>query len=201
MESKFKSLKINKFMGIKNLNLSSLFPINVVVGENNCGKTSLLEAILLFRNLSFVNYLKTTLIRGDLSYYTNFIYSFPIDEKNVKEISLECTFYDDSFCTIKVSGTIEETLLKELILKDDTMKYTDNFIKIKKGNETTNQFNGEYIANLDGNLFKESINANPFIGLEVNSLNEKNNCAKINYFHSENTLNENSIYVVDPIKT
>lgn len=42
------SIKINNFRGIKELTIENLGQINIILGKNNCGKTSLLDAILLF---------------------------------------------------------------------------------------------------------------------------------------------------------
>ena len=43
-------LKIHHFKSIENLELNGLSNINIVVGENNRGKTSLLEAISILDN-------------------------------------------------------------------------------------------------------------------------------------------------------
>ena len=41
---------INGFRGLKNLNLDGLGLINMLVGPNNCGKTSVLEALSILCN-------------------------------------------------------------------------------------------------------------------------------------------------------
>lgn len=41
------NIKINNFRGIKELTIENLGQINIILGKNNCGKTSLLDAILL----------------------------------------------------------------------------------------------------------------------------------------------------------
>ena len=43
-------LNVKAFRGIKNLCLDDLSLINIIVGSNNCGKTSLLEAIKVMEN-------------------------------------------------------------------------------------------------------------------------------------------------------
>lgn len=43
----YKSIHIEGFRGIKELTLNNLSQINLLVGKNNCGKTSVLEAIYL----------------------------------------------------------------------------------------------------------------------------------------------------------
>ena len=44
------SLLIRDFRGIHELSIPMLNRVNLIVGDNNCGKTSVLEAILLLRN-------------------------------------------------------------------------------------------------------------------------------------------------------
>ena len=46
----FKNLKIQSFRGFQEISLSNLGKINLIVGTNNSGKTSLLEAIAIFCN-------------------------------------------------------------------------------------------------------------------------------------------------------
>ena len=43
----FPELHINSFRGLKDLHLEECGPVNVLVGGNNSGKTSVLEALLL----------------------------------------------------------------------------------------------------------------------------------------------------------
>ena len=44
----FKELNITRFRGIKDLSLKEFGDVNIFVGNNNYGKTSILEAIRLF---------------------------------------------------------------------------------------------------------------------------------------------------------
>ena len=44
-----KEICIDSFRGIENLCLSELSQINIITGDNNCGKTSILEVIDSFR--------------------------------------------------------------------------------------------------------------------------------------------------------
>jgi AAA15 family ATPase/GTPase len=43
----FKSIKIKNFRGITDLKLENLSRVNLIVGKNNCGKTTILESIFL----------------------------------------------------------------------------------------------------------------------------------------------------------
>lgn len=60
------SLDILEFRGIKKLNLKSLNHINIIAGDNNSGKTSILEAISLLKNPKEIyNVIKTSRIREE----------------------------------------------------------------------------------------------------------------------------------------
>ena len=48
----YKSIKIENFRGIKTLEISDLKRVNLLVGRNNCGKTSILEAFFLVSGIS-----------------------------------------------------------------------------------------------------------------------------------------------------
>ena len=77
-----KSIEINDFRGIRKLAISDLSNINLVVGDNNSGKTTFLEAIqLLYAEPSLGSIMNVisqrTLLRPDLtSFYTSFIKMF-----------------------------------------------------------------------------------------------------------------------------
>ena len=57
MRKFIEKLDVRHFRGLKDLSLKGLGRINVLLGDNNSGKTSLLEAIQFFRNPSFGNIL------------------------------------------------------------------------------------------------------------------------------------------------
>ena len=49
---KYQSLTIENFRGIKKLKIDDLKRVNLLVGRNNCGKTSVLEAVFLLSGMS-----------------------------------------------------------------------------------------------------------------------------------------------------
>ena len=49
----FREIEIKSYRGLRNIKLTDLERINVLIGENNSGKTSVLEAIQLFGNRNF----------------------------------------------------------------------------------------------------------------------------------------------------
>ena len=48
----YKDIEIQNFRGIKKLAIKNLSNVNLFVGKNNCGKTSVLEAIFLTTGIS-----------------------------------------------------------------------------------------------------------------------------------------------------
>ena len=76
------SLNINAFRGIHDLTLHHLNHFNIIAGDNNSGKTSILEAIALLKNPSYIyNVLKTSRMRDDSTgFYSQSLFdSFLID--------------------------------------------------------------------------------------------------------------------------
>lgn len=76
-----KSIEINKFRGIQKLEVSDFSNINLIVGDNNSGKTTFLEAIqLLFAKpqLSSVKSVVNlrTILSSNSSFYTSFVKMF-----------------------------------------------------------------------------------------------------------------------------
>ena len=81
------SIEINNFRGIKQLTVSDFSKINLIVGDNNSGKTTFLEAIqLLFAKpqLSYVRNVinQRTILKPNNSFYTSFIKMFNIQHSN-----------------------------------------------------------------------------------------------------------------------
>ena len=86
------SLQIEQFRGIHQLAISHLNHINLIAGDNNCGKTSFLEALLLLRNpRDFTNTLRIARLRDNLtmysgtSLYESLLTLFPHDFLNEEE--------------------------------------------------------------------------------------------------------------------
>lgn len=77
------SIFISEFRGIKTLELQNISHVNIIAGDNNSGKTSILEAIHLLKDpADFYNVIKTSLLRkstfsGKIAAYENFINMLP----------------------------------------------------------------------------------------------------------------------------
>lgn len=62
-----KSLYIENYKNLKELSLKLLAPVNLIVGRNNVGKSTLLEAISIYISNGSDEWLKTVLdIRGEM---------------------------------------------------------------------------------------------------------------------------------------
>ena len=98
-------LYIDSFRGIRDLYLEQLCPINLVVGNNNSGKTSVLEAIefLRFYNAGLINVLQIARQRDyqfameySNSIYENVMCMFP-QNLPIKQIELSGTYNGEAF--------------------------------------------------------------------------------------------------------
>lgn len=116
-----RTVDVKTFRGINELLINDLGSINLIVGDNNCGKTSVLEAIELLRSSgNLANIYKIARQResmsvfGTNSIYDNFICMFPHDGSDLCiEVKARCG-EDDISCSIL--GEQERVLLdaKEL---------------------------------------------------------------------------------------
>ena len=97
MEPIISSLNLLKFRGIQNLNLSNLAQINVLVGANNSGKTSVLEAIrLLAQPENIGTLMQVALLRAPVRKrvekvveYFSTIFTKEVDQANATHYSME----------------------------------------------------------------------------------------------------------------
>ena len=89
-----KSICINQFRGIQRLEVSEFSDINLIVGDNNSGKTTFLEAIQLLFAKSQLSSIKSvinqrTVLNPNSSFYTSFIKMFNIEQsKNLLEFDI-----------------------------------------------------------------------------------------------------------------
>jgi len=84
-------LMIERFRGISNLKIDNLNHVNIFVGDNNCGKTSVMETLQLFRTSELLGNVYTIARQresiywmGANSLYENFICMFPHDGSNLQ---------------------------------------------------------------------------------------------------------------------
>ena len=83
MNNLIQNLSIGQYRGIKSLVINNLNNVNIIVGDNNSGKTSLLETIYLLRSPhSFNNVIRSSRLRNIVPFassspYESFVNIFP----------------------------------------------------------------------------------------------------------------------------
>lgn len=118
--AKLRNIKINTFRGISNLSVDELSHVNLIVGDNNCGKTSILEAIQLLRaphdinNIFRVSRMRDTYIGiSRMPIFDSF--TNMLNGDNDKHLSVSCE-YDNSFVTdsktasVSINGSIKRVM-------------------------------------------------------------------------------------------
>jgi len=107
-------LVIEQFRGIHDLKINKLERINLIVGDNNCGKTSVLEAIQFFRTSELLGNIYTIarqreslLWLNSNSLYENFICMFPHDGRDLEiRVSGMCNEKDISYELVGKQKTV-----------------------------------------------------------------------------------------------
>ena len=131
-----KLIEINGLRGIKKLTVSDLSKINLIVGDNNSGKTTFLEAIqLLFAEsqLSSVKNVinqRTVLNLHDNSFYTSFIKMFNVFEMKGRE---KVVSGDDALQISTMSSRQKATYKKSSAILPETVKVFSGSIISQNG--------------------------------------------------------------------
>lgn len=150
-----KSIEINQFRGIKKLNISNFSDINLIVGDNNSGKTTFLEAIqLLFaRDLNSIKSIinqRTTLNLHNSHFYTSFIKMFNI-EQNKEQLDLDIYATGDSgSIELEIRG-YEKIISGEAALRNSNMSLREkNYYKGPNAfiPDTAKMFTGNIISQI-----------------------------------------------------
>lgn len=111
-------LEIEQFRGIRGLRLKRLGDVNLLLGDNDAGKTSVLEAIKLFeqpwsidalvRN-SRTRFVNTTATRDVYTQLESFLDIFPFDQEEYKYIALGAGI-DGRYHDLSINGVMGEVL-------------------------------------------------------------------------------------------
>ena len=89
-----KNLSIENFRGISKLKIDDFKRINLIVGKNNSGKTTILEALFILCAPNNINLpLNTNAFRGLTLIHDNIWRSFFYKQHLNKKIKLDCTFW------------------------------------------------------------------------------------------------------------
>lgn len=154
--AKINNININSFRGICNLSVNDLSHVNLIVGDNNCGKTSILEALQLLRAPEDINNIfRVSRIRDAYSGFSrmpifdSFINMLQGDHS--KALSVSCDYQNennDCFkSSVSITGSVKRVMfdINELSQKD-RFAYRERIIE-PDDNE---------IDEFEGNLVSES---------------------------------------------
>ena len=112
-----KSFDIKSYRGIQNLRLDNLNSINILTGNNNSGKTSILEILSTIDNPqdTGVWVLPSRAANGRIrsfSFFNGFCNMFSVDNES-KFISYEFIDSDDKITKVRLEGELESTQIPE----------------------------------------------------------------------------------------
>lgn len=166
MATHIKSFNIDSFRGITELKLNNLSDINILVGNNNCGKTSVLEALMLIHKpYSFNNVIRTAIkrevrirpvFRSYLSNYEIFTYLFnKLDKYNKISIS---TIINDININWSILGEFNNILIDDASLDLIQNTYHSNPENDNIIEDEIEEFEGELICSIR-NMYKHISNS------------------------------------------
>ena len=127
-------LKIHHFKSIEDLELNDLSNINIVVGANNSGKTSLLEAISILGNENSIKSILNNVSRKSSVYPSSFelfLEIFPRDQDINKSIKIKSTIKGLTR-EININGNI----VRDIGINNDIDKAFLGNINVKLEDET-----------------------------------------------------------------
>jgi len=186
-------LQIERFRGVRDLSIDRLSQINLIVGDNNCGKTSLLEAIHLLRapgslaNIYTIVKLREALLGLKVnSVYDSFVCMFPKDE-DVLKIQLSCEYDGNSFSYVLFG---EES--REILDINELPKIVRREFYETEGETETDVFNGQIVYTINGQTSSESIRLNR-LSRRTGTLLGTNELIKIRYAAPYEHLKGNSL--------
>lgn len=110
----FRELEIKRYRGLQEIILTELGRINIIIGENNSGKTSILEAIQLFDNGDVLSNIISVARRRETQFAMNarsrlmpfdmLLYSFAMQDSNWKEIDVRAVSSEFGQCRVGIRG-------------------------------------------------------------------------------------------------
>ncbi|MDO5539698.1 MAG: AAA family ATPase [Eubacteriales bacterium] len=119
MSNFIKSIDIKSFRGIRSLKLDDIQQINILTGDNNSGKTSVLEILENFESPDYVGGWRPLLRRDSripstwgISFYDGFYNLFDIDSEN-KIVEYRISTLSEMVTVSLSAKTVEEELTEE----------------------------------------------------------------------------------------
>lgn len=157
-------LGVTQFRGIQKLDVSDFSSINIIVGDNNSGKTTFLEAIQLLFAKARLGAIKNvinqrTVLNPNSSFYTSFIKMF--NQQQIGE-HMELEIYAESNAgplLFELRG-IERTVSGEDVLQLSTMTAREKTLYARSNKlipETAKVFTGSIISQIGQKTLEQEI--------------------------------------------
>ncbi|NER45563.1 MAG: ATP-binding protein [Symploca sp. SIO1A3] len=171
------TLKLEKFRGFKSFELQDLGRVNLLVGVNNSGKTSILEAIkLLYSSANFETFIDVMIERGE---------HFNTDKNTTIDLDISHLFYgheveeNSKFSISGKNNNIQQKLVVSIAISSkitrsplgihseaySVSKFSDELSRlsfIAKWTHGNKQENWEKILSSNGSLYNDEIHFWPF---------------------------------------
>lgn len=117
MSIHIEELAIDSYRGLRGMRLKNLNDINILTGDNNSGKTSVLELISTLEGPDTFSAWRSCTRSSTRStfrrmYFEEFYYLFPIDREE-KRVAFDVTLWDGTVRRISLVADVYETLLSE----------------------------------------------------------------------------------------
>ena len=130
----FREIAIKSYRGLKDINLEELSTVNIIVGENNTGKTSILEAIQLLKDQNVTTNIMSVvkkrhasaeLIRRDsLTPFDEFLFAFSMYEEYEKYIGINALDEYENRYHLYVNGQLQQDIFyKEELPEAEQHRY------------------------------------------------------------------------------
>ena len=156
------NIYIQTFKGIENLKISNLGDINILVGDNNTCKTSVLEAIQLFQYPNDIREIIRIARRREImkrrpsgiTVMDSFLNMFNASQNEYKAISIKCEI-DNNINLLDIRGIVNEIY----VTSEELTQYKDS------------QFNEEIPANEFKGVLRYNDNEQEII---INDVNDRN---------------------------
>lgn len=169
--ARLKKIKIDTFRGISDLNINDLSHINLIVGDNNCGKTSILEAIQLLRVPDDItNVFRVSRIRDSYTGSSRMpifdSFTSMLTGENDKILSVSCAYENDSDSFLKTSSVLIKGSIKRVLFDINELNEDERFAYRQQmldpdGNEI-DEFVGELVSETAVDTNKKSVIINGF---------------------------------------
>lgn len=130
-------LNIKNFRGVKNLELKDLLTMNIIVGDNNSGKTSILEAISLLENPDSVRNMLVNAAKRDsnnVSKFELFLEMFPKDQDEDISIHIN-SIINQCENEFKIQGNLSDVIDFNDMERNFESKVFEGIVSLKQNDE------------------------------------------------------------------